>query len=95
MDKEFGELKAAYSDALKNNDEFLMNELLPKMRDNLLRRNNGNNYVKSDIEDKTICLNTAGVNDLYEADGILARLDTSQKRENIARQKRQEYGVEQ
>jgi len=95
MDKEFGELKAAYSDASKNNDESLKDELISRMRDNLRRRNNGNDYVKSDIEDKTICLNTAGVNDLYVADGILARLATSQKREEVAKMKRQEYGVEQ
>lgn len=94
MDKEFGELKAAYSAASMENNESLKAELLPKMRDNLLRRNNGNNYVISDIE-KTIILNTAGVNDLYAADGILARLATSQKREEVAKMKRQEYGVEQ
>lgn len=94
MDKEFGELKAYYSEASKENNESLKTELVSKMQDNLRRRNNGIDYVKSDIENKTFCLDTTEVSVLYEIDGLLERLATSQKSDEVAKRKRQEYGLE-
>lgn len=78
MDIEFGNLKAAFTRARIASDEKEQEKILEAMRRNLIERNGGNFVVIDTLtKGSPISIDTANLEDLYRADGILAARKTS------------------
>lgn len=88
MNKEFGGLVAAYS-RCKGEQQNIIN----KMRQNLLQRNNEDSMVKDERTNKIYNINTAEFNDLEEINGVLDNDASCDKLTRIGEKYRKEHGL--
>lgn len=92
MNKEFGELKSAYTEAKKQNAD--CNEILEKMRDNLKNRNENKDTISDEVTHRAYTISKVeNVEELFAIDGILNRKSSSEKLGKTGIDKRQEYGL--
>lgn len=88
MNKEFGELKSAYTEAKKQNAD--CNEILEKMRDNLKNRNENKDTISDEFTHRAYTISKVeNVEELYAIDGILNRKSSSEKLEKTGIDERQ------
>lgn len=92
MNKEFGELKSAYTETKEQNAD--CNEILEKMRDNLKGRNENKDSISDEVTHRFYTISQVeNVEDLYAIDGILNRKSSAEKLERIGIDKRRKYGI--
>ena len=88
MDKQFHDLKDKYQKAVKDNNESLKFELLEQMRNNILKRNGGDDCFTRTLDSKFYSISKSTYQELLEIDGEMNRNTTSQKLTNISNQER-------
>lgn len=88
MDKQFNDLKDKYQKAVKDNNESLKFELLEQMRNNILKRNGGDDCFTRILDSKSYLISKSSYEELLEIDGEKNRITTSQKLTNISDQER-------
>lgn len=91
MNKEFGELKRAYTEVKQQNVD--CNKILEKMRDNLKSRNENKDTISDEVTHRTYTISQVeNVEELYAIDGILNRKSSAEKLERTRIDERRKYG---